>query len=347
MGRHLSNVFNTHGFERQIRLTFTSGKAYQDFATQIKNMADSEDVGAHEIEGVVSARQLVKVGDEDFFLEGSQQEITKSFIYDPSERRELSFQYKKKKRRIVFNVFHKNFGAVVETLPDFPVYIKFVLHLQDQSTQLVFSIHPERAKSVSALLDSLETGLAYIEKTFAISKNKRDVYLGIKNAISFWKRAKDVEDVFNIQFVPQERTDTDIYNLDKLYVLCKQGGSIKRIIEGFTQDLSEDEFNRLDDVEIGSIMAFTWERSLEINLWKQSICIPCRYYIFNACLESINIGNRKKYTLSFKTTENHSIEVIEMTKDAAEQDPMNLGAALQKAYTAKTYAEWTNAFYKR
>ena len=346
MKRHLSNVFNTYGFEQQLRLTFSSGKAYKVFAEQIKNMADSEDVGAHEVVGVESARQLIKVGNNEYYIDGEQQSISKSFIYDPSEQREIDFSFKKRKRKIVFNVFHKNFGAVVETLPDYPVYIRFVFRLKDKSTQLNFSIRPEKATDVSSLVEAIETGLDYLEMAFEIHKSKKDIYYGIKNAISFWRRAKDIENIFKVKFILNGRTDADIYNLDKLYLLCKLNRCIKRHIEDFSQVLSKDEFVQLGTLEIGTVMALTWERDVDIELWGQKISVPCRYYIFDARLDEINQGKKNEYILYFKTTKDHPIQVIEMTKDTAGKRPMDMASALQKVNTAQTYADYVADFYK-
>lgn len=299
MTNKLKDIFSNKDVEMGGKVHFETAEAYKQFLKALELVW--EEGKTVEVEGVSAISTQMKTGQSAYpFVE--EERVDKMVVAPSTEIISIPLETEIGNKEIQFRKYHTANDTILETASKAIVYMK--MRVKNGTTQNTFSyrVQPDFAKSIEEIVESYIVVLAFLEYLFkedvsgtkeeleVISKTKKY----FRGALDFYKRVRQIEQAFNLQFQPQVQNEkkNDEKEFEELYGLL-----IENLVFRLNAKLTAKEGINIDGklneskLKIGSKLDLTFKGDLEYDIYGQTIKLFSANLLLNAAVEEIKEEN--------------------------------------------------------
>lgn len=295
MGNKLKEVFSDQEISIGAKINFKDHGAYKKFAEALEKV--QEDGELVWINGVESVETSVKNGDSVYPISEAERII--DFAVGPSYE-EVSFDVDTEygKKVFVLNRYYINKGVILRNSEHSVVFLKFVFDKESEKVKITYKAQPEKAKSISELLEVYSIVLAFLNRLFSKDDIKSEEDISIKmikdyfgHAITGYRKLEYVAQELGITFEPKDIVESEEcwLDLEEIYLSLKEKKTIRlnaKVNETESQGMTVNQPK--ESIEVGTALSLTFVNNITYSLWGINVTLYAANLLSNAIVKEIN-----------------------------------------------------------
>ena len=356
MANKLKDIFSKSEIEFGGSIRFATPEAYKNFLDALKIVG--EEGKTVEVEGVSSISTELQNGNYKYpFSEFKVRD--KLYISPSTENVPITFKTEMGERTLEFKKYCNTSDIVLETDKNAIVFLKLSFKRESTKNTLFYRTQPELAKSIEEIIDSYNVFLSFLKYSFEDnSQNLKEEYDLVErtkkyfyDAVAYFKRARQIEELFGIQFHPAETNEkgNDERELEELYLLLceKQALRLNAKLNGPGDANITKSVIDLKNM-IGKKIEMTFSSTAEYHIYGQKISIYTAILLANAIIQKVQEEKNGKAKIWYCENDSEPMFISYMgfkTLDDRDQELETLMKHKQKYLDAVTVEEYMQKKY--
>ena len=293
MSNKLKNIFSNKECTIGGNFTFKDKESYKKFLDSLNSLQDTGN--PIKVEGILSIRTGITNGNNYYplMINDTPDAV---FITPKYENIPMIVDTESGEKKIIFQRYSTSSGTILQTVEDAIVFLKF-LFSDNGKIQFSYKMQIEFAETVEQVVESYQAAIYVFDHLLKPDDEQNvasdsDAIDTIKNSFfisySFWKKLKQLQDIFKLSFNPTKigKVSDMIPDIEELYLLLIEKRAL-RIKLASAQSIDTKVDIKKSPLKIGAKLNISFCSERVYYICEQKIVIYTANLLINAVIKEI------------------------------------------------------------